>query len=654
MPIKNTNITNELFKASATFIKNTNITKETYLKLYQESINNPEVFWSKMGNRLQWIKKYSKIKNVSFKKENLHISWYEDGYLNASVNCIDRHLKTKANDIALIYEADEPGNIKKITFQELYNEVCIFANVLKAKGVKKSHRVTIYMPMCLEAVYAMLACSRIGAVHSVIFGGFSAASISQRLIDCDSHIIITANQSSRGGVNIPLKQTVDKALEDKNVKVHTVLVIKHQEVEVSMKENRDFYYEIEAKKELAICEPEKMNAEDPLFILYTSGSTGKPKGVLHTTGGYLVYASLTHELVFDYKDGDIYWCTADVGWITGHSYIVYGPLCNGATTLIFEGMPTYPSASRFWEICQTHKVNIFYTAPTAIRTLMKLGDSYVDKYDLSSLRVLGTVGEPINPKAWLWYYNIIGKKRCPIVDTWWQTETGGVLISPLPGAHDLKPGAAAFPFLGIKPVLLNKDSSINSKKGDLCIEDSWPGQMRTLYGDHQRFYETYFETHENYYFSGDACKRDKDNYLFIEGRVDDVMNIAGHRIATAEVESALVSSKSVAEAAVVSYKHEIKGEAIYAYVSLMSDIKESKELKKELILWVKNKIGAHVNISIIQFCSTLPRTRSGKIMRRILRKIASNEYSQLGDISTLANSAVLKSIISEHKDILKK
>lgn len=646
--------TTKLFKASNNFIKNANITKKQYQELYEESINKPEIFWAKMGKRIQWMKEYTKVKNVSFKKEDLHIAWYEDAYLNASVNCIDRHLKTKKNDIALIYEADEPTkDAKKITFQELHDEVCIFANVLKAKGVKKHDRVTIYMPMCLEAVYAMLACSRIGAVHSVIFGGFSASSISQRLIDCDSHIIITANQSSRGGVKIPLKHTVDEALKDKDVKVHTVLVIKHEDVDVAMQKDRDFYYEIEAQKELAFCEPEKMNAEDPLFILYTSGSTGKPKGVLHTTGGYLVYASLTHELVFDYKDGDIYWCTADVGWITGHSYIVYGPLCNGATTLIFEGMPTYPDASRFWQICQKHKVNIFYTAPTAIRTLMKLGDSYVKKHELSSLRVLGSVGEPINPKAWLWYYNIVGDRRCPIVDTWWQTETGGVMLSPLPGVHDLKPGAASFAFLGIKPVLLNEDSSINTKKGDLCIKESWPGQMRTLYGDHQRFYETYFKKHKNHYFSGDACKKDEDDYLFIEGRVDDVMNIAGHRIATAEVESALVSSLSVAEAAVVSYKHEIKGEAIYAYVSLMDNIKETKELNKELIIWVKNKIGAHVNISIVQFCPNLPRTRSGKIMRRILRKIASNEYFELGDVSTLANSTVLEGIINDHKKISK-
>jgi acetyl-CoA synthetase len=645
---------NKTFKTNNNFIKNANISKDEYTNQYNQSIKDPETFWAKMGKRLQWMKPYTKIKNVSYKKEDLHIAWYEDGYLNASVNCIDRHLKTKADDIALIYEADEPNKVKKVTFQELHDEVCIFANVLKSKGVKKANRVTIYMPMCLEAVYAMLACSRIGAVHSVIFGGFSASSISQRLIDCDSHIIITANQSTRGGVVVPLKQTVDKALEDKEVKVDTVLVIKHTNVDVEMKENRDYYYEVEAQKEKPFCEPEMMNAEDPLFILYTSGSTGKPKGVLHTTGGYLVYASLTHELVFDYKDGDVYWCTADVGWITGHSYIVYGPLCNGATTVIFEGMPTYPNPSRFWEICQTHKVNIFYTAPTAIRTLMKLGDSHVQNYDLSSLRVLGSVGEPINPKAWLWYYKIIGKEKCPIVDTWWQTETGGVMLSPLPGVHELKPGAASSPFLGIKPLLLNEDSSYNTKKGDLCIKESWPGQMRTLYGNHERFYETYFKKHQNHYFSGDACSMDEDGYLFIEGRVDDVMNISGHRIATAEVESAIVGNINVAEAAVVSYSEEIKGEAIYAYITLMSDIKESDELKKEIKLWVKDTIGAHVNISIIQFCPTLPRTRSGKIMRRILRKIASSEYTELGDISTLANSTVVEDIINDHKELVLK
>ena len=635
--------------------QNAHINKEQYLKLYDESIKNPESFWNKIANRITWIKKYKTTKNVSFKKDDLHIKWFEDGTLNASYNCIDRHLKNNANKIAIIFEANEPGNSKKITYQELHDEVCIFANLLKDKGVKKGDTVTIYMPMIAQAVYAMLACARIGAIHSVVFGGFSPEALSQRLIDCESNVLITANESKRGTSIIPLKNNCDEALKNAKVKVKTVIVIKHTKNNVYMQKGRDIYLEDEKHKYEKFCVPEEMSAEDPLFILYTSGSTGKPKGVLHTTAGYMVYASYTHEIVFDYKENDIYWCTADVGWITGHSYIVYGPLANGATTLVFEGMPTYPDASRFWQVCEEHKVNIFYTAPTAIRTLMKAGDSYVNKYDLSSLRVLGSVGEPINPKAWYWYFNIVGKQKCPIVDTWWQTETGGIMITPLIGAHELKPSSASLPFFGVQPLLVDdKGVEINGvAKGDLCIKGSWPGQSRTLYKNHERFYETYFKEYENRYFTGDEARRDEDGYYFITGRVDDVMNVSGHRISTAEVEAALGSHINVAEAAVVSYPHEIKGEAIFAYVSLMNGISPSSDLEIELKAWVKKEIGSIATPGKIQFSQALPRTRSGKIMRRILRNIAKRNYDDLGDISTLANSSVVGDIIKINKEKFK-
>lgn len=642
------------FTASKNFISNAFIKKDDYDILYKESINNPEKFWDKMAKKISWIKPYTKVKDVSFEEEDLHISWFKDGILNVSYNCIDRHLEKKANDIALIFEADEPGNSKKITYQKLHDEVCKFANLLKLKNVKKHDRVTIYMPMICEAVYAMLACARIGAIHSVVFGGFSPEALAQRLIDCDSHIIITCSEGTRGGKLIPLKHNVDEALKIDKVDVNTVIVFKHTFNEVYMRTNRDIYYHDVEKDLKKTCDIEHMSAEDALFILYTSGSTGKPKGVLHTSGGYLVYASLSFKWVFDYKDGDIYWCTADVGWITGHSYIVYGPLANGATTLIFEGMPTYPSASRFWQVCQEHKVNIFYTAPTAIRTLMKAGDEYVNKYDLSSLKLLGSVGEPINPKAWFWYYDIVGKKNCPIVDTWWQTETGGIMLTSLPAAHKQKPGSAGLAFFGINPILVNDKNEEVQNKGNLCIKDSWPGQARTLYNNHKRFYETYFSNFPNRYFSGDSAKKDIDGYFYITGRVDDVMNISGHRIGTAEVESALVSSIYVAEAAVVSYAHDIKGEAIYAYITLMKDVKESLEIEMKIKACVKKEIGSIAIPEIIQFSPALPRTRSGKIMRRILRKIASNEYKDLGDISTLANSSVVENIIEVHQTLINK
>lgn len=636
------------------FHKSGHIKKSNYLKLYKESINNPENFWDTMGKRIDWIKPYTKIKDVSFNKEDLHIKWYEDGYLNASVNCIDRHLPHMANETALIYEADDPNTSNNITYQELYNHVCKYANILKARGVRKGSRVTIYMPMIPEAVYSMLACARIGAVHSVVFGGFSPDALSGRIIDCDSHIVITADQGIRGGHTIPLKQNVDEALEKEGVSVNTVLVIRHTYEEVHMQKGRDIWCDEEAKKYPAICEPEIINAEDPLFILYTSGSTGKPKGVLHTTGGYMVYASLTHETIFNYKKGDIYWCTADVGWVTGHSYIVYGPLANGATTVIFEGVPTYPDASRFWQVCEKHKVNIFYTAPTALRALMQAGDEFVNKADLSSLKTLGTVGEPINPKVWQWYFDVVGKGKCPIVDTWWQTETGGIMISPIAGATTLKAGSATLPFFGVEPELVDEKGNVlrGENKGYLCIKDSWPGQMRSVYGDHQRFIDTYFSNYEGKYFTGDGCRRDEDGYYWITGRVDDVINVSGHRIGTAEVESALVSNKYIAESAVVGFPHDIKGQGIYAYVTLMSGIEDNEELKEELKLWVKHEIGSIASPDHIHFTPSLPKTRSGKIMRRILRKIANCDYEELGDISTLADPSVVDNIIKNQKNCL--
>ena len=629
---------------------NAHLDKNNYEKFYEKSINDPEGFWSEQALNIDWHKPFTKdaIKKVNFSKDNLEIKWFYDGKLNVSYNCIDRHLKTKSDNTAIIWEGDNPNESKNITYKELHTDVCLMANVLKKRGVKKGDRITIYMPMIPEASYAMLACARIGAVHSVVFGGFSPDSIADRIIDCKSDFIITADEGYRAGKIIPLKNNVDEALKRcENVK--SVLVIKRTGNEINMEPNRDVWWHEEKLTVDSICEPEIMNAEDPLFILYTSGSTGKPKGVLHTTGGYIVYASITHKYVFDYKDGDIYWCTADVGWVTGHSYIVYGPLANGAKTLMFEGVPNYPTSSRFWEVIDKHQVNIFYTAPTAIRALMKEGDKPVKKTKRNSLRLLGSVGEPINPEAWNWYYKIVGEEKCPIVDTWWQTETGGILISPLPGAIDLKPGSATKPFFGISPALVDNEGNKleGEAEGNLILETSWPGQMRTVYGDHQRFADTYFSTFKNVYFTGDGAKRDSDGYWWITGRVDDVINVSGHRMGTAEVESALVSNENVAESAVVGYPHDIKGQGIYAYVTLTDNTKPTEELRKELLLWVRKEIGPIATPDLIQWAPSLPKTRSGKIMRRILRKIAANEHDQLGDISTLADPDVVKNLIND-------
>ena len=634
----------------ANWKNNAHLDKNNYEKFYEKSINDPEGFWSEQALNIDWYKPFTKdaIKKVNFSKDNLEIKWFYDGKLNVSYNCIDRHLKTKSDNTAIIWEGDNPNESKNITYKELHTDVCLMANVLKKRGVKKGDRITIYMPMIPEASYAMLACARIGAVHSVVFGGFSPDSIADRIIDCKSDFIITADEGYRAGKIIPLKNNVDEALKRcENVK--SVLVIKRTGNEINMEPNRDVWWHEEKLTVDSICEPEIMNAEDPLFILYTSGSTGKPKGVLHTTGGYIVYASITHKYVFDYKDGDIYWCTADVGWVTGHSYIVYGPLANGAKTLMFEGVPNYPTSSRFWEVIDKHQVNIFYTAPTAIRALMKEGDKPVKKTKRNSLRLLGSVGEPINPEAWNWYYKIIGEEKCPIVDTWWQTETGGILISPLPGAIDLKPGSATKPFFGISPALVDNEGNKleGEAEGNLILETSWPGQMRTVYGDHQRFADTYFSTFENVYFTGDGAKRDSDGYWWITGRVDDVINVSGHRMGTAEVESALVSNENVAESAVVGYPHDIKGQGIYAYVTLTDNIVPTEELRKELLLWVRKEIGPIATPDLIQWAPSLPKTRSGKIMRRILRKIAANEHDQLGDISTLADPGVVKDLIND-------
>ena len=643
-----------IYNVSEEFAKNSHMDNERYLELYEQSVKDPEGFWGEMGKRIDWMKPYTQVKDVSFAKEDLHINWYADGTLNASVNCIDRHLPERANQTAIIFEGDDPSSSLKITYQTLYEKTCRFANVLKSRGVKKGDRVTIYMPMIQQAVYAMLACARIGAVHSVVFGGFSPEALAGRIKDCGSHVVITADEGIRGGRAVPLKTNVDMALAEHNgdMEVHTVVVVRHSGAKVPMEEGRDIWYQDEAEKQPAECTPEEMNAEDPLFILYTSGSTGQPKGVLHTTGGYMVYASLTHELVFDYKDGEVYWCTADVGWVTGHSYIVYGPLANGATTLVFEGIPTYPDASRFWQICDKHQVNIFYTAPTALRALMRSGDDYVNSCDLSSLRLLGSVGEPINPEAWNWYHTVIGKGKCPIVDTWWQTETGGIMITPLPGATALKPGSATRPFFGVQLELVDGDGKVleGVAEGNLVITDSWPGQMRSVYGDHERFILTYFSTYEGKYFTGDGCRRDEDGYYWITGRVDDVINVSGHRMGTAEVESALVSHDLVAEAAVVGYPHDIKGQGIYAYVTLMAEIEGSDDLRQDLKKWVRREIGPIATPDKIQFAPGLPKTRSGKIMRRILRKVAANEHENLGDISTLADPSVVEDIIQNRKN----
>ena len=637
----------KIYYPDLTNSKSFKIDKNKYKEMYQESISNPEEFWRKMGNRIDWITPFSKVKDTSFSHDDVSIKWYEDGSLNVSYNCIDRHLEKNRDKVAIIWESDEPSLSKNITYGELYKQVCRLSNIYKELGVNKGDRVILYMPMIPEAAYAMLACARIGAVHSVVFGGFSPEALASRITDCGASLVVTADEGPRGGKSVPLKENVNKALEiSGDIKT---LVVKRTGANIYMKENRDFSYNEMVDLVSETNEPEEMSAEDPLFILYTSGSTGKPKGVQHSNGGYIVYASLTHEYIFDYHQEDIYWCTADVGWITGHSYIVYGPLSNGATTLMFEGVPTYPDCSRFWQVCEKHNVNQFYTAPTAIRALMGQGDDFVNNCDLSSLRILGTVGEPINPEAWEWYNKVVGKGKCPIVDTWWQTETGGILITPLPGATATKPGSATTPFFGIKPVIIDPKTGQeligNNVEGVLAFKDSWPSQMRTVYGDHDRFIKTYFSDFKGYYFSGDGCKRDKDGYYWITGRVDDVLNVSGHRMGTAEIESAFVSHPLVSESAVVGYPHKIKGQGIYAFVTLMVGKNSTPELTQELEAWVRKEIGPIAKPDYIQWSPNLPKTRSGKIMRRILRKIAENKYEDLGDTSTLADPSVVKNLI---------
>jgi acetyl-CoA synthetase len=624
-----------------------------YLEMYQASIDDPEAFWDEQGKRIDWIKPYTKVKDTSFDADDLHVKWYYDGVLNPSANCLDRHLEKRGDQVAIIWEGDDPADDDKITYRDLYERVCRFANGLKSLGVKKGDRVTIYLPMIPEIAIAMLACARIGAVHSVVFGGFSPESIAGRIHDCESSFVITSDEGLRGGRTIPLKANVDAAIEALTVEhIDQVVVVNRTGADINWVEGRDVWYHELVADQSADCPPEPMDAEDPLFILYTSGSTGKPKGVLHTAGGYMVYASMTHQYVFDYHDGDIYWCTADCGWITGHSYIVYGPLANGATTLIFEGLPNYPDASRHWQVCDKHQVNIYYTAPTAIRALMREGDAPVKKTSRQSIRLLGTVGEPINPEAWHWYHEVVGEDRCPIVDTWWQTETGGILLTPLPGATMLKPGSATTPFFGIKPLIVDNDGKVleGACEGILCIDGSWPGQMRTVYGDHQRFVDTYFKTYPGLFFTGDGCRRDEDGYYWITGRVDDVINVSGHRMGTAEVESALVEHDDVAEAAVVGYPHDIKGQGIYAYVTLKAGVEESDGLHDELIKFVRTEIGPIATPDLLQWAPALPKTRSGKIMRRILRKIAANEHDQLGDTSTLADPTVVDHLVENRQN----
>ena len=620
-----------------------------YDEMYAQSVKDPEAFWGEHGKRINWIKPYTKVKNTSYGPPDVSIKWFEDGTTNVAMNCIDRHLEKRGDQIAIIWEGDDPADSKSITYRELHAEVCRFANVLRNREVKKGDTVTIYMPMIPEAAYAMLACARLGAVHSVVFGGFSPDSLAGRIHDARSKVIITADEGVRGGRKVPLKANVDAAIEKEkgDVEIEHVITVRRTGADVPMKAGRDVWYHEAAEMVTDDCPVTEMNAEDPLFILYTSGSTGTPKGVLHTTGGYLVYASMTHQYVFDYQDGDIYWCTADVGWVTGHSYIVYGPLANGATTVMFEGVPNYPDDSRCWQVVDKHKINIFYTAPTAIRALMQKGDGPVKSTSRASLRLLGSVGEPINPEAWEWYYKIVGDSRCPIVDTWWQTETGGILITPLPGAIDLKPGSATKPFFGCQPQIVDADGKVldGATEGNLCIIDSWPGQMRTVFGDHERFKQTYFSTYPGKYFTGDGCRRDADGYYWITGRVDDVINVSGHRMGTAEVESSLVAHDAVSEAAVVGFPHDIKGQGIYAYVTLMEGREATPELRKELVQWVRKDIGPIASPDAIQFAPGLPKTRSGKIMRRILRKIAENEFGALGDTSTLADPSVVDDLV---------
>ncbi|NUO76937.1 MAG: acetate--CoA ligase [Lysobacter sp.] len=640
-----------VYPVVADFADQARITREDYERLYAESVQQPEAFWGRVAQRLDWYTPPTKIKNVSFALDDFRIRWYEDGELNASVNCLDRHLATRGDKTALLFEHDDPNlPAEHVTYRELHARVCRLANALRALGVRKGDRITIYLPMIPEAIVAMLACARVGAIHSVVFGGFAPNSIADRVADCASKLIITADEGLRGGKKIPLKANVDAALKLPGTNsVETVLVVRHTGAAVDMQMPRDRWYEAVVEGQPATCEPERMNAEDPLFILYTSGSTGKPKGVLHTTGGYLAYASYTHEAVFDLREDDIYWCTADVGWVTGHSYIVYGPLANGATALVFEGVPNYPNVSRFWEVIDKHQVTIFYTAPTAIRALMRDGDEPVARTSRKSLRLLGSVGEPINPEAWRWYYEVVGDSRCPIVDTWWQTETGGILITPLAGAIDLKPGSATKPFFGVQPALVDANGAAleGAAEGNLVLLDSWPGQMRTVYGDHARFIETYFKTYPGSYFTGDGCRRDEDGYYWITGRVDDVINVSGHRIGTAEVESALVLHPKVAEAAVVGFPHDLKGQGIYAYVTLIAGEAPGEDLRKELVAWVRKEIGPIATPDHLQWAPGLPKTRSGKIMRRILRKIAENAPDQLGDTSTLADPSVVESLVNE-------
>lgn len=643
----------DIYPVDPQFAAKARIDKTSYEQQYQASVTDPDGFWGKAAERLQWMRKPTRIKNVSYDLSDFHIKWFEDGELNASVNCLDRQLETRGDKTALLFEPDGPdAPAQHVTYRELYGRTCRLGNALRNLGVKKGDRVTIYLPMIVDAAVAMLACARIGAIHSVVFGGFAPNSIADRVSDCQSKLIITADEGLRGGRKIPLKANVDAALKLPGTNtVETVLVVRHTGGAVDMQAPRDRWFHDVVDSQPSTCEPERMNAEDPLFILYTSGSTGKPKGVLHTTGGYLLYAAYTHEAVFDLREDDIYWCTADVGWVTGHSYIVYGPLANGATSLMFEGVPNYPDTSRFWNVIDKHKVTIFYTAPTAIRALMREGEEPVKKTSRASLRLLGSVGEPINPEAWRWYYEVVGDSRCPIVDTWWQTETGGILISPLAGAMDLKPGSATLPFFGVQPALVNADGEIQDgpTEGNLIIRDSWPGQMRTVYGDHQRFIDTYFRTYPGSYFTGDGCRRDEDGYYWITGRVDDVINVSGHRIGTAEVESALVSHPKVAEAAVVGFPHDVKGQGIYAYVTLVAEEAPSDELQKELVAWVRKEIGPIATPDHLQWAPGLPKTRSGKIMRRILRKIAENAPDQLGDTSTLADPSVVASLVDERK-----
>ena len=636
----------KLFKVPTEWSKNSYVNKSTYEAKYKESIENNEKFWADEGKRIHWFKPYTKVKEVTYSTKKVSIKWFYDGTTNVSYNCIDRHLPKRANQTAIIFEGDDPKESKNITYQQLSDEVCKLANGLKEIGVKKGDRVTIYMPMVPEGVYAMLACTRIGAIHSVVFGGFSPDSIVNRILDCKSEFVITADEGLRGQKVIPLKKNIDEALK-KCPAVKKCIVLKRTGGNVSFDSKRDVWYHELTSKMSTTCKPEEMNAEDPLFILYTSGSTGKPKGAMHTTGGYLVYASMTHQYVFDYKDGDIYWCTADIGWVTGHSYIVYGPLSNGATTLVFEGVPSYPDASRFWQVIDKHKVNIFYTAPTALRALMREGDAMVKKTSRKSLKLLGSVGEPINPEAWIWYHKVVGDSRCPIVDTWWQTETGGILIAPQPGAIDLKPGSATKPFYGIKPAVLDEKGNElkGACEGRLCMADSWPGQMRTVYGDHQRFIDTYFSQHEGKYFTGDGCRRDEDGYYWITGRVDDVIIVSGHNLGTAEIESAFVAHPKVAEAAVVGYPHDIKGQGLYCYVTLKVGETGSDALTKELKDLVRKIIGPLATPDLIHYTPGLPKTRSGKIMRRILRKVAENQFENLGDTSTLADPTVVQSLI---------